>query len=212
MAVAATFEVEKRDKLGSAEARRLRRRNMCPGNLYGGGKDPLAFAVSQDQVRGLLNTGTRIVDISLGGQSAKALVRELQWDVYSTHVTHIDLLRVDATQRVDVEVSLEPKGVAPGVIAGGKLVQSLRRLELNCTALEIPEAIQIPINDLEIGDTVTLADLNLGEDVTIELPLTTTILQIEAPSEESDEDLTATESGPVEPEVIGKSGDAGDDS
>jgi large subunit ribosomal protein L25 len=210
MVVAATFDVEKREKLGSAEARRLRRRSMCPGNLYGGGKDPLAFAVSQDQVRGLLNTGTRIVEISLGGQSAKALVRELQWDVYSTHVTHIDLIRVDASQRVDVEVSLEPKGVAPGVIAGGKVVQSLRRIELNCPVLEIPEAIQIPINDLEIGDSVTLTDLNLAEGVQIELPLTTTILTIEAPVEETDEDLTATESGPVEPEVIGKSSDDSD--
>ena len=206
MATAATFDVEKREKLGSAEARRLRRRGMCPGNLYGGDKDPLPFAVSQDQVRGLLNAGTRIVNISLGGQSGTALVSELQWDTFSTHVTHVDLIRVDAKQRVEVEVSLEPKGVAPGVIAGGKLVQTLRRLPLNCLALEIPEAIQIPINDMEIGASVTVGDLDLPAGVTTEVADSTPILSITVTGDVSDEELE-TAAGPVEPEVIGKSKD-----
>ena len=205
MATAATFEVEKREKLGTAEARRLRRRGMCPGNLYGGGKDPLAFAVSQDQIRNLLSAGTRIVDISLGGQSAKALVSELQWDTFSTHVTHVDLLRVDKTQRVDVEVKLEAKGVAPGVLAGGNLMQPLRSLEINCLALEIPDAIQIPINDMEIGDSVTVGDLELPEDVKFDISPNTTVLQVVATTEVSDEELQPAEPGHAEPEVIGKS-------
>lgn len=204
MASAATFEVEKREKLGSSEARRLRRRGMCPGNLYGGQGDPIAFAVSQDDVRNLLNVGTRVVDFKLGGTSEKALVRELQWDTFTTHVTHIDLLRVDAKQRVQVEVSLEAKGISPGVIAGGSLVQSLRRLEVDCLALEIPEAIQIPINDLEIGDTVTIGDLSLPSGVEVSLPESTTILQVLAPTELPDEEEEAADAGPIEPEVIGK--------
>lgn len=206
MATAATFTVEKREKLGSAEARRLRNRGMCPGNLYGGGKDPLPFAVSQDQIRTLFSAGTRVVNITLGDQSGKALVSELQWDVFSTHVMHVDLLRIDDTQRVDIEVSLEAKGVAPGVIAGGKLVQTLRRLELNCLAIEIPEAIQIPINDMEIGDSITVGDLQLADGVTTEVPANTPILQIIVAGDISDEELE-TASGPVEPEVIGKSKD-----
>ncbi len=205
MASAAVFEVEKREKLGSAEARRLRRDGRCPGNLYGGDGEPVAFSVPQTHVRSLLDLGTRIVDFNLGGTSEKALVRELQWDTFSTYVSHIDLLRVDAKQRVTVEVSLEAKGIAPGVIAGGKLVQSLRRLEIDCLALEIPEAVQIPINELEIGATVTIGDLDLPKDVVVSLPESTTILTIIAPADDVDEeDLESADAGPIEPEVIGK--------
>lgn len=206
MVQVAKFDVQTREKTGSAEARRLRKQGLCPGNLYGGDRDPFAFAVSQDRIRELFSAGTRVVELRLDGKTQKALVQELQWDTFSTHVTHIDLLRVDETQRVQVEISLEARGVSPGVVAGGALVQSLRRLEIDCLALEIPEAFQININDMEIGDTITVGDLELPEGVVVETPASTTVLQVVAPTEVDDEELESTDAGPAEPEVIGKSG------
>ncbi len=211
---ATAFEVQAREKTGTAEARRLRKQGLCPGNLYGGGVDPVAFTVSQEQIRQLLKIGNRIVDFKLGSDAQKCLVQHLQWDVFSTHVTHIDLLRVDASQRVQVEVSIEARGVSPGVMAGGKLSQLLRRLPVDCMVLEIPEAIQVKINDMEIGDSVTVGDLDIPDGVEVELPPNTPVLQIIAPSDVSDEELEPAEAGPAEPEVIGKSSDdeGGDES
>lgn len=205
MAATATFEVQAREKTGSAEARRLRKQGFCPGNLYGGDGDPIPFSVPQDNIRQLLSSGNRIVDFKLGGKAEKCLVQELQWDVFSTHVTHVDLLRVDAKQRVQVEVSIEPRGVAPGVVAGGKLKLLLRRLAIDCLALEIPEALQVNVNELKIGDSITVADLELPDGVIISTPESTPVLQVLAPVDVSDEELEPADAGPAEPEVIGKS-------
>lgn len=206
MAKSAVFDVQKREKTGTAETRRLRKQGLVPGNLYGHGGEPLAFAVSQERIRELFSEGTRVVDVQLGGSSEKALVQELQWDTFSTHVTHIDLIRIDAKQRVQVEISLRAAGVCPGVIAGGSLEQSLRRLEIDCLALEIPEAIQISINELEIGDSITVADLDLPDGVTVLTPESTVVFQVHEPVvlEDEEEEDDAAVAGPIEPEVIGK--------
>lgn len=211
MAETVSIEIEKREITGSAEARRLRRRGQIPGNLYGEGRDPFAFYVPEETIRSILATGTRVVDLTANGRTQKALVQELQWDTFSTQVLHVDLIRVDATKRVQVEVSLEARGISPGVVAGGKLEQHLRRLEIECLAMEIPDAIQISINELEIGDSVTVGDLDLPEGVRIETPANTTILQVNEPVELDDEDLETTDVGPLEPEVIGKSDDDSSD-
>ncbi len=207
MVQAATLDAQERTKTGSAEARRLRKQGLCPGSLYGGGSEPVAFAISQDLVRALLNDGTRIVNLTVSGKTETAMVQDLQWDVFSTHVTHIDLLRVDATQRVQVDISVASRGVAPGVIAGGKLIQGTRRVTVDCLALEIPEAIQVNLNDMEIGDTITVGDLELPEGATVESPEPSTpVFQIIVSSDE-DEDEAPADAGPVEPELIGRSSD-----
>ena len=208
MVQAAAFEVQERTKTGSAESRRLRKQGLCPGSLYGGGTDPVAFSVPQERIRTLLNEGTRVLNFSMNGKTESVIVQDLQWDVFSTHVTHIDLMRVDATQRVQVEVSVVGRGIAPGVVAGGNLVQGVRRVTVDCLALSIPEALQVSLNDLDTGGTITVGDLDLPEDVTVITPhASTPVFQIAGAAEVSDEDLQPTEAGPAEPELIGRSSD-----
>lgn len=208
MVQSATFDAQERTKTGSAEARRLRKQGMCPGNLYGGGGEPIAFSIPQERIRTLLNLGTRVVDFNLNGKTETAMVQDLQWDVFSTHVTHIDLMRVDSKQRVQVEVSIVGRGIAPGVVAGGQLVQGVRRVTVDCLAFAIPSAIQVNLNDLDTGETITVGDIEMPEGATIESPhASTPVFQIAGATEVSDEDLQPAEAGPAEPEVIGRSSD-----
>ncbi len=206
MAATPIFDVEPREKTGSAECRRLRREGRCPGNLYGGGKDTYAFSVSQDRIRQLLTAGAQVVDLQREGKTQKALVQELQWDTFSTEVLHVDLVRVRAGQRVQVEISIHLRGNAAGVLAGGVLEQPVHSIEIECFALQIPEAIELNINDMEIGDGVTVAELPIPENVEVLTPGNLTVVHVIEPTElEEEEALEGADAGPIEPEVIGKS-------
>ena len=98
----------------------------------------------------------------------KTLVKDVQWDTFSTHVLHIDFVRVDPDERVRVEVPVQLRGTAPGIVAGGALEQPNHSVEVECLVVEVPDAIQVRINTLQIGDYIHVSDLTeLPEGVTI---------------------------------------------
>src|SRR5690606_225338 len=105
---------------------------------------------------------------------------------------HIDLLRVDLTQKINAIVVLELTGVddAPGVKAGGVLEQVTRELNIEALPTAIPDAITHDVSQAEIGDTVTLDAVAVPEGVTLLDELDTTIATLTPPrlsTEESDE-------------------------
>nr|WP_289095659.1 50S ribosomal protein L25 [uncultured Halomonas sp.] len=121
MAQEQTLVAEKRTKTGTSECRRLRRNGIIPGNLYGHGQDPVMFSIPTVALNSMVQSGTRILDLQINGETEKTMFRELQWDTFGINILHVDLLRIDAQERVTVEVSVELKGISPGVIAGGLL-------------------------------------------------------------------------------------------
>lgn len=195
---------ETRTKTGTAESRRLRRRGIIPGNLYGHDLDPVAIAVPEDVLEHAVHTGHRVVDLELDGTNDKAMFREVQWDTFGTHVQHFDLIRISAGERVTVEIGIELHGVAPGVMAGGVMEQLVREFTVECPALEIPDKLTVNINDLQIGDAVHVQDIALPPDVTlIEPSPEATVLQIVEQRVEAEVEA-GEEIAPAEPEVIGR--------
>ena len=188
MAQVQTLVAEKRTKTGTSECRRLRRNGIIPGNLYGHGQDPVMFSVSADVLNSLVQSGARILDLQLNGETEKTMFRELQWDTFGVTILHFDLLRIDAQERVTVEVSLDLKGVSPGVAAGGRLDHHTRFLSLECPAFQIPDSIQVRIGSLEIGDAIHVSDLDIPEGFEIHNPPESVVVQVLAPIEEEEED------------------------
>lgn len=206
MAQEQTLVAEKRTKTGTSECRRLRRKGVIPGNLYGHGQDPVMFSVSADALNSLVQLGTRILDLQLNGETAKTIFRELQWDTFGIKILHVDLLRIDAQERVTVEVPVELKGVSPGVIAGGLLDHHTRSLSLECPAFQLPDSIPVRIGSLEIGDAIHVSDLDFPEGFEIHNPPESVVVQVLAAreEEEEEEEVEGAELGPAEPEVIGR--------
>src|SRR5579863_8120445 len=110
MAVEMKLAVARRSDVGSVACRRLRRAGRIPGIVYGHQQDPVPFVVEWDALAPVLKAGTRVVDIDLDGHVEKAMLRDVQWDTFGITVNHLDLLRIDATQRVEVEVPIVLKG------------------------------------------------------------------------------------------------------
>src|SRR6185295_12922708 len=100
-----------------------------------------------------------------GAVNEKALIRELQFDTYGTHLLHIDFARVSEHERIEVKVSVELKGQAVGAKDGGIIEHFVHEVEIECEALAIPDKLILNISELKIGDSVSAGEVPLPAGV-----------------------------------------------
>jgi len=200
MSKEAKLVVEPRTEMGSAACRRLRERGLVPGNVYGHDAPPAAVVVAADVLRPILKSGAHVVDLELSGKQDKAVIREVQWDVFGKEIRHVDLLRVDPNERVNITVPIELRGTAPGVVAGGVLEQPLHQLAIDCLAYQIPDSIQVRISSLDLGQAIHVKDLELPEGCHPHAQPEAIVVHIVKVTERE----VAAEPGAMEPELIGK--------
>ncbi len=198
---------EVRQLAGRHENDRLRKRGMVPAVIYGHKKPPEHIALSRHDTLLALSHGQHVIEVLIEGQEAQQyLVKDVQYDHLQIEPLHIDLMRVDPNERVQVQVPVQLKGTPVGVTEGGVLNQMLNELDIECRLLRIPQSIIKKINELKLNDTLHVRDLDLPEGVTVlndpEDPVATIQPPREVP-EEGAELETAAEEG-AEPEVIGK--------
>jgi large subunit ribosomal protein L25 len=198
--------VTERERLGSAETRRLRKTGIVPGVLYGSG-EPIAIAVQARELRRAL-TGAAglhsILDVEIDGKGSThaSILKEFQVDPVRGGVTHVDLqeVRLDQTINASVFVNLIGGDVAPGVKEGGVLSQVLREVTVEALPLEVPEHIDVDVSTLEIGGTLRLAELAAPEGVTILGDMESVVATITAPTREVEPELTEEELAALEAE------------
>ncbi|MFQ5734790.1 MAG: 50S ribosomal protein L25 [Planctomycetaceae bacterium] len=204
MATTVKLAVQLREKAGTAESRRLRKRGFVPGNVYGHGGAPVNVSVPADQITPMVFAGQRVVELDLNDGPELTLLRDVQWDTFGTRILHFDLIRVDRDEKVEVEVAVELRGTAPGVTAGGILNHHLHGIAVKCPAFAIPNSVVVKIGDLEIGQSIHVGDLEFASEVDVLNPAEAVVVQVNAPVHEVEEEEDALSAGPIEPEVIGR--------
>ncbi|QDT53630.1 50S ribosomal protein L25 [Caulifigura coniformis] len=204
MSTATKVSAQKREKSGSAHCNRLRLQGIVPANVYGHGQEPVKISVSADTARPLILSGHKVVDLEIDGATEKALVRDVQWDTFSKHLIHIDFLRIDAEQRILVDVPIHLKGTAPGTLTGGILEQPLHSLHCECLAIEVPDEIAVRLATLEVGQSIHVRDLtDLPASLKVKNAADSVIVHCVMPQQEE----AAPASAAIEPEVVGKKTD-----
>jgi large subunit ribosomal protein L25 len=203
-----TLEVESRELRGKRNNRRLRASGKIPAVLYGHGQDPVSLAVPAELLDRMVRHGSRMVALS-GAVNESAFVRECQWDTWGNHVVHVDFTRISAHEKVQVQVPIELRGEAPGVKEGGVIKQLIHELEVECEAGNIPEKLTVSVNDLALNGSITVAQLELPAGAIALVDADTDVVQCAEVVEQLEEEETM---GDVEPEVIGRKKDDGDDS
>jgi len=201
--------VAARDKLGSAESRRLRREGIVPGVLYGSGAQPVAISIRERELRRAL-TGAgglhSILDVEIDGtgESHASILKEYQVDPVRGGVTHVDLqeVRLDRPITASVAVQLVGGEDAPGVREGGVLSQPLREIAVEALPLEVPERIELDVSGMTTGDTLRVADVEAPSGVTLVDDPETVIATLTAPTRvvEPEEVLEGEEAEAVEGE------------
>jgi len=142
-----------------------------------------------------------------GAAKGQALLKAIQWDTFQQHILHIDLLRVDAKDRVKIGVPVALRGEAPGTHEGGVIEHLVRHIEIETSPASIPESLQANVNELHLGDSLKASELSgLPEGATFTGDADMVVVQCVEPTEALSEDGATEEAASTgaEPEVIGQ--------
>lgn len=170
--VQSSLRVKPRKRIGKSGAREVRKEGNIPAILYGQGDNPVPLVVRPDELKRALSNSAGLntvleLEIDDSKSSAKkfSMVREIQKDPIKNRVIHLDFLAIDMKKSVRVKVPVNTLGRSEGERRGGRLEKLMRTIDLECMPGDIPDSIEVDVNDLEVGDFVDIAGLSLGEGV-----------------------------------------------
>lgn len=208
------LDVRTREATGKNANRRLRASGQIPAILYGTGHDTVPIEVEGGRILEVFRGGATENTIFLlkrreSDQERHARIREIQVDPVSREILHIDFQRVLMDEAIQLNIPIETVGTPVGVHEEGGVLDFVNReVEVECLPGDIPDAIEVDVSELSIGDNLTAGALTLPKGVTLlEDPERVIVSvaypdRIEEPEEEAAEELLEAEQ--EEPEVIGR--------
>ncbi len=159
------IQAEVRKPEGKHANERLRRRGLLPAIVYGHGEAPEMISLSRHDTELALAGKQHVVKVLIDGKENQFLVKEVQYDHLHMKPIHIDLMRVDVRERVQVKVPLEIRGTAKGTAEGGTLVTVLAEVEVDCLVLQIPDSLRVRVDHLGMNESVKVKDVEVPPDV-----------------------------------------------
>ena len=162
---ALVLKAEIRQHLGSKNTAKLRKQGQIPAIVYGHKEQPLAISLDARSFSEELHRGRRLMDVQLGEKNEKLLVKDVQYDYLGKEIIHVDLMRVDVTERVRLAIPIELKGTAKGTHEGGMVEVHMGKLEVECLVTNIPERLTVPVKEMMLGDALHASDIVLPEGV-----------------------------------------------
>lgn len=206
----ASLNAEVRTETGKGVARKLRFAGKVPGVIYGHGREPQALSINAREFERLaerVRITSTVIELALGGKTARTLVRELQRDPIKRTVLHVDFQELVAGEKVNVTVPLRFVGTPEGVKTGGGILEEIvHSLHVECDPANIPDHIDVDVSALTIGHSLHVSDLKLPEGVEVTDDAEQTVAIVSAPKAEevvAPVEGAATEAAP-EPELIRK--------
>jgi large subunit ribosomal protein L25 len=203
-----------RTTTGNSPARSLRRSGHIPAVLYGPKTDSILLSVKTKDLEQVFKQGNVYqIILNLVIQNGKkitkaAMVKELQTHPVSGTFIHLDFYEIDMKRQIKVMVPVITKGQSVGVENGGLLNIVRRELELLCLPGDIPEAIEIDITDLDVGDSVHVEDIPLGENIEVSADVNFTVVTVLTPKVE--EEVVEEEEGELEDGEAEEGAEAGE--
>jgi len=201
------IKAEKRTLKGK-QVSQLRRVGILPGVIYGHKIESQAIQMDRHTVSQQMSriTPTTLVTVDVDGNKIKAFVRDRQRDVLHGVLTHLDFLAISMTEKMRASVALELTGEAPVLDDAIYLLnQNLNELEIECLPQDMPERVMVDVSGIKTPeDTITVADLDLGENVAILTDNTEVIVSVSYIAAEETEEVAEVEDTFGEPAVLEK--------
>jgi large subunit ribosomal protein L25 len=179
-----------RKKTGNGPARVLRRDGRIPAVLYGPQTEPVLLSVNVKELELILkksSIGSVILELVIqnGKKVTKpAMIKEFQSHPVSGQFLHIDFYEIDMQRKINVMIPITTTGISKGVELGGLLQIIRREIEVFCMPGDIPEAFEIDITDLDIGDSVHVDEIQLGDNIEKAADVNFTVVTILSPKVE----------------------------
>jgi large subunit ribosomal protein L25 len=204
----AKLSAKGRDGQGKGDSRKLRQTGYIPAVIYGHGETTRSVAVDAHELELLfsrVHVENTVIDLDVEGEKKpiRALVREVQTNPARGHIVHVDFYQIHAGERVTMQIPINFVGTAAGVKNGGILQHTMDELEVEVSADNIPERIDIDVSELEIGDSVHLSDVKVPEGVKLLDHAERSVCSVTPPQAGIAETVVEPEAvAPAEPEVI----------
>lgn len=148
-----------RANVGKKDAAALRKEGRVPGVLYGTGEQT-HFSVKRIDIEKIVfSPDVYKIELDIEGKKASAIIRELQQHPVKDTIQHVDFLEVTDNKPVRVGLPVRLEGSSRGVLAGGKLMQVFRKLNVVGLAKDLPEAIILNITPLRIGQAIRVKEV-----------------------------------------------------
>ena len=152
-----------RQGLGKSDTKQLRKEGKVPCVVYGKG-DNQHFAVYQADFKKLVYTpNTYLVKLEVENNIKLAKVQELQFHPVSEDILHADFYEVATDKPISISIPVKIVGIAPGVRAGGKLQLKIKKLLVSGLIADLPEFIEVNINELVIGKSIKVKDISVDK-------------------------------------------------
>ncbi len=206
---------EPRTEFGKGAARRVRRAGRVPAIVYGHGTDTRHITLPGHQLLMALKTPNVLIEVDgLSGRPQLTLPKAVQRDPIRGGIEHVDLIMVRRGEKVTVEIPVQVTGE---VEPGGLLDQQMVRLSVEAEATQIPQAIEVSVEGMEIGASLHAGDLALPQGVTLAAEPEVLVLHVlAAPTAEQIEaelgETPAAEEVPAAPDAVPDASEAGEES
>jgi large subunit ribosomal protein L25 len=185
--------------------KKLRTEGLVPGIVYGQKSDSDTVAIQAKDITAIIQSpsgANTLVELSLNGKKDIVMIKELKRDIMlADRYTHVDLLRISLKNKLEVQVPLVLTGTAAGVAEGGVVQQVMREITLKCLPTDIPEAIELDISHLAVGESLSAGDLSVPASAELLTDPADAVVTVAAPRLTEDEEGTEAPEEDVAPDT-----------
>ena len=161
----------KRENFGKRASKRYRRDNLVPAEVYGASKDNQSILVNSFELTNQIKDPqfySNVIDLNVGKTKIEVILKDIQRDPQKSHITHIDFLEVDQNVKITVNVPINfiNEDTCVGVKqSGGVVSHIITEIEINCLPKDIPENIEVDVQELDINQSIHLTEIKLPDGV-----------------------------------------------
>ena len=157
----------KRENFGKRASKRYRRENLVPAEVYGASKDNQSILVNSFELTNQIKDPqfySNVIDLNVDKTRIEVILKDIQRDPQKSHITHIDFLEVDQNVKITVNVPLSfiNEDTCVGVkTSGGVISHIITDVEISCLPKDIPENIEVDVQELDINQSIHLTEIKL---------------------------------------------------
>ena len=167
-----------RASVGKVDATAVRAKGHVPCVIYGAGEQIHFSSDIRDFKNIIFTPETNLVEVNVDGKKYTTVLQEAQYHKINDKLIHADFLLVSADKPVSVHLPVKALGQAEGVKAGGKMILKLRKLRVRGLISKLPESINLNVDKLEIGKSISVGDINI-DGITVLHPKNISVISVE---------------------------------
>ncbi|WP_349409066.1 50S ribosomal protein L25/general stress protein Ctc [Pseudalkalibacillus sp. SCS-8] len=199
--MAIDLDVKPRTDFSRSTTRKLREEGNVPGVFYGNGDSKPIYLDRVNFIKTIRENGRNaVINLKIDNEKHSAMVQDLQIDHLKDLLIHVDFREIDLNEETDADVPVHLVGEAAGVKEGGVVQHFLHEITVRALPADIPSEIEVNIEELNISDAFTVADIMENSSYNIMTDPEEVVVSIAPPTEEPEEEMVEEED--QEPEVI----------